>query len=826
MINCPNPSCESVNPEGAKVCQVCQSALPHYYLWGVGELVGTLRPGTLLNQRYLLKHDSVFLDTKPGLIPDSLPELPKFLQPYLHLSVYPLHVPRPYAVMRTPDEDYVLMLESSALAMAGPAGMPTGKVPSLLPELSTCWPDAPPLKQLNWLWQIAQLWEACLTQDVATTLLAPSLIRVDGSIVRLLALISALDDPAAGGLAVPSAAGRDTSSQASALRPTLMDLARQWQPLAETAHSAVSAFLQRLCERLERQQLTAEQLTECLSQAMTVCSQRQQVSYDLAVFTDQGPTRKRNEDACYPPGGTHQALTSEVTKAAPQLLIVCDGIGGHQGGDVASKLAIATIEARLSPILQTDDVELTATEVAFAIEAAICAANDEISAQNDQAQRQARDRMGTTLVLALIKGADVYIAHLGDSRAYRVSQHNCQQVTLDDDVASRQVRLGSNLYREVLVQPGSGSLIQALGMGSSQSLHPTVQRFVVDQSCVFLLCSDGLSDGDRVEQFWQQLLQPLVTTDDLPVGSVAKVGQHLVDLANKYNGHDNVTVGLLRAQVVSASERIVPRDLVSTATRLDVTFAEGETTLLDDSTQPLQPRPQTQLMSSSETSPTAERSRTGSANDAKAGSAKLGKRLPLLALALLLLAVAGGILYFLFPGVSSRSRSLVVNSSPQSVSPDAPSATSETAVRTPADLAVGSYARIRQSQVPQPSDTDGGGFAPLALYPDPAARSSPNAIAGTIPTGAIVRVVSKQTADDQAQWVQLQLCSIPSGESLSDVPVETVTGGGVNQPETTQTDQPLLLAPGSEGWIVESEVAAVAEQIQSLEPTQRGSCQS
>ncbi len=124
--------------------------------------------------------------------------------------------------------------------------------------------------------------------------------------------------------------------------------------------------------------------------------------------------------------------------------------------------------------------------------------------------------MGTTLVLALVRGAEVYIAHLGDSRAYRISQQNCQQVTLNDDVASRQVRLGGSLYREVF-KPGSGSLIQALGMGSSQALRPTVQRFVLDQSCVFLLCSDGLSDGDRVEQFWQSAILPLITGNSTTV---------------------------------------------------------------------------------------------------------------------------------------------------------------------------------------------------------------------------------------------------------------------------------------------------------------------
>ncbi len=838
MINCPNPSCKTVNSEGAKVCQVCQSALPHYYLWGVGELVGTLRVGTLLNQRYLLRHDHIFLDTKPGLVPESLPDLPDFLQPYLHLSTYPLHLPRPYAVMKTPDEDYVLMLESSALAMTARADDPTGKVPSILPRLTSGWPDAPPLRQLSWLWQIAQLWDACQSEGVEATLLDASLLRVDGSIVRLLALSSSLAD----GVSSPQELGNQQ-------RPTLVGLARQWQPLAETAHPAVRAFLERLCDRLERQQLTAEQLAGHLSEAITVCAQDQDVSYDLAVFTDQGPTRKRNEDACYPAGGTSKTLTSEAAKAAPQLLIVCDGIGGHQGGDVASKLAIATIESHLRPILASSEAELSATELSatdlsLAIETAICAANDEISAQNDQAQRQARDRMGTTLVLALIQGADVYIAHLGDSRAYRISQQNCQQVTLDDDVASRQVRLGGSLYREVLVQPGSGSLIQALGMGSSQSLRPTVQRFVIDQDCLFLLCSDGLSDGDRVEQLWQPVLHPLVATTGLAADSVTKVGQHLVDLANKYNGHDNVTVGLLRAQVVSASERIVPRELAnvpadihSTAVGSATALDEGETSRPQSNNQTSQRRPQTQLMA-----PAGERPDTRldqpliHKSESKADRAKPGGRVPWAALALLFLVAVGGIFYFLLPSLRGQLRSPVANN-PDVSAPDEPSVpASEAAAGAPASLDVRSYARIRQSQTSASEEPEangssvGGGFSPLVLYLAPEASTSADAIAGTIPTGAIVQVLKKQTADDQALWIQFKLCSIPSGESLSDLPSETDSIGGEasppNLPQPPLNDQPQILPPGSTGWITASKAAAVSQQIQNLETTQQGSCQS
>lgn len=841
MINCPNPSCKTANPEGNDTCQVCQSAIPHRYLWGVGALVETLKPGALLNGRYLLKRDHIFLDTQPGLVPESLLEVPDFLLPYLHLSAYPLHMPRPYAVMQTPDRDYVVLLESSALATATKAD----EIPTQLPTLSESWIEAPPLRQLSWLWQIAYLWDAFQAEQVAATLLDESFLRVDRSILRLRELSS----PSTGERVVQAI------TKSAPKQPTLLDLSRSWQPLVERAHQAVRVFLDRICEQIDRRQLNAEQLTEQLSQAISMCALGQVVGYDMAVYTDQGPTRKRNEDACYPKSGTIQTLTSEQTKTEPQLLIVCDGIGGHQGGDVASKLAIATIESRLQPLLSADSIERTSTEIMLAIEAAICAANDEISAQNDQAQRQARDRMGTTLVLALVQGANVYIAHLGDSRAYRVAEYNCQQVTLDDDVACRQVRLGGSLYREVLTQPGSGSLIQALGMSSSQTLRPTVQRFVMDESCVFLLCSDGLSDSDRVEQFWQQVLRPLAL-ENASGQSTAAVGKQLVDLANKYNGHDNVTVGLLTAQVIRASERRVPKNLASlgvggSMTGRDAAIAgranRGTTKIVqaqpgesraDLATPELQsgetsgnPSISAGREAASESAPTSLRKPAVTPSDSSSGQAKkIG------AIVALLAALAGG-LYFLFPGLSWRftaglnepgdTSSAVVE--PSSRGAIGEGSTPGGVARSPADIQVGTYLRVLPNlpNRADPNRTDADGqIEPLRLYPNPTISNKDLAV--TVPTGSIARVV-EQATEGSTEWVRLTLCSIPSGASLADVPAETDTPLAPSapiDPEALGSDQPLPLDAGNQAWVVKSTIANVSESIKDLQPTQQGSCGS
>jgi len=183
-------------------------------------------------------------------------------------------------------------------------------------------------------------------------------------------------------------------------------------------------------------------------------------------------------------------LTPAPENAKPTaLVVVCDGIGGHEGGNIASNLAIAIVQQRLQTALLAaaldDPVALTLELKRTAI-----AANDTIVQRNDTEHRHDRQRMGTTLVMALGRNHELYLTHVGDSRAYRITRTGYHQVTLDDDLASREVRMGYGLYRDALQQPSSGSLVQALGMNASM-LHPTVQRFFLDEECLFLLCSDG-----------------------------------------------------------------------------------------------------------------------------------------------------------------------------------------------------------------------------------------------------------------------------------------------------------------------------------------------
>jgi protein phosphatase len=386
-------------------------------------------------------------------------------------------------------------------------------------ELTTAWGDATSMRQLNWLWQIAHLWQPLASEGVASSLLDSDVLRVEGSLVRLLELRF----------------DADTS-------PELPELGKFWQQLIGNAKPAITEFIDRLSLSLIDGEIhSSEQLITVLDRGLAGLGRSQTPTIKIITKTDTGPSRQRNEDACSPPSGTLISKPPQPTA----LAIVCDGIGGHDGGNVASNLAIETIQQQVQQLTKVPYDHIDPSLLLNDLEKAVAMANDKISQRNDTENRQGRQRMGTTLVMALPVAHEMYITHVGDSRAYWITRQGCYQVTLDDDVASREVRLGYAIYREAIQQSAAGSLVQALGMGPSSSLHPTSGRFMLDEDAVFLLTSDGLSDFDRVEEYWETEILPLLLGET----NITNVAERLVEIANTKNGHDNVTVALVHYQV-------------------------------------------------------------------------------------------------------------------------------------------------------------------------------------------------------------------------------------------------------------------------------------
>ncbi len=280
-LYCPNEQCQAPNPLTHKFCQRCSTPLPKRYLWVLGENRNVGSPGDILAERYLVINQSVVLDTAPGIVPQT-PELDNFpaIRAYLRLISYRIHIPQVYGVLPVingQSDQEIFLLEKAPLQVDS-----TGLKVELCPELTADWHHATSLRQINWLWQIANLWEPLLSEGVAGSLLDSDVLRVEGSLVRLKSL--RLD---------------------ASTTPKLSQLGEFWQQLAIGAKPAIAEFVQQISQALIQQKINSpEQLIAVLDQGIADLVRSQTPTIKIFTKTDTGPVRQRNEDACYPPVAT------------------------------------------------------------------------------------------------------------------------------------------------------------------------------------------------------------------------------------------------------------------------------------------------------------------------------------------------------------------------------------------------------------------------------------------------------------------------------------------------------------------------------------------
>jgi protein phosphatase len=273
----------------------------------------------------------------------------------------------------------------------------------------------------------------------------------------------------------------------------------------------------------------------------TIVLSMQLSSLEDAGRTDVGRQRRHNEDYF---GIQTKINKQELPKSrvlqARGLYILCDGMGGHAGGEIASELAVSTLqkyfqEHWISSQLPTED----------SIREAVYLANQAIYSLNIQESRSGVGRMGTTLVMLLVQDTHGAIAHVGDSRLYRLTRkRGLEQVTVDHEVGQREIARGVEASI-AYARPDAYQLTQALGPRDEHSINPSVEFFDINEDTLLLLASDGLSDNDLLEINWQTHLEPLLSS-----GANLELGvTNLIDLANQHNGHDNITAVLIRAKV-------------------------------------------------------------------------------------------------------------------------------------------------------------------------------------------------------------------------------------------------------------------------------------
>jgi PPM family protein phosphatase len=259
---------------------------------------------------------------------------------------------------------------------------------------------------------------------------------------------------------------------------------------------------------------------------------------EFGVRSDTGRVRENNEDSF--------CLAPELN-----LFVLSDGMGGQASGEVASRLAVETVvqhcrEAAANPSLafrgaKIDGVSEATNRLASAIRLANAAIRDQAQKSKD------REGMGATIVAVQFDGERMSLAHVGDSRAYRVRNGEIEQLTQDHSFVADQVRKGTMTPQEAERSQLQSVLLRALGQDAEVEVDVT-EELVMDDDTL-LLCSDGLTR----ELSDTQIAAVLGDTDD-----EREAAGRLVELANQAGGGDNVTAIVLRSSLkpVGAFARI------------------------------------------------------------------------------------------------------------------------------------------------------------------------------------------------------------------------------------------------------------------------------
>ena len=253
------------------------------------------------------------------------------------------------------------------------------------------------------------------------------------------------------------------------------------------------------------------------------------LTLEISGLTDAGIVRDHNEDA--------------IGSAADiGLVILADGMGGHNAGEIASEMAVSSIVDALHNSIPhthtaTIDEESGFSHGTLLIHDAIQKANREIhEAANDQPHCQG---MGTTLVAALYYEDRVTVANVGDSRLYRVRSNQLEQVTTDHTLLQELVDRGFYTKEEAEASLNRNVITRALG--TEPTVQVDLQEEIILPGDLYLLCSDGLNDMISDEK--------ILTTLRMFGGNLDKIGEELIRQANAAGGRDNVSVILVRPKI-------------------------------------------------------------------------------------------------------------------------------------------------------------------------------------------------------------------------------------------------------------------------------------
>ncbi|MBX3080069.1 MAG: Stp1/IreP family PP2C-type Ser/Thr phosphatase [Anaerolineae bacterium] len=248
---------------------------------------------------------------------------------------------------------------------------------------------------------------------------------------------------------------------------------------------------------------------------------------DVGWSIDKGVTRDNNEDSL---AAVTVNQASESVSQTVGVYAVADGMGGHDMGEVASKLAVRTaIRHLVSDITETDEA-LPETYREW-LERAVMVANQVVRKTGAEEHKN----LGTTLVMAVVVGNAAHIANVGDSRAYLISPTGIRQITHDHSMVQVLVDSGRITPEEAAKHPMKNVLTQAIG--SDDEINIELFNETLDDDESILLCSDGLW-----ETLGDEEILSIVRTADSPSAAC----QTLIDSCNAKGAKDNIAAVLVR----------------------------------------------------------------------------------------------------------------------------------------------------------------------------------------------------------------------------------------------------------------------------------------
>jgi len=270
-----------------------------------------------------------------------------------------------------------------------------------------------------------------------------------------------------------------------------------------------------------------------------------------ATLTDAGRARDTNEDRVW-------AQVYTPSQGVPLgLFVVCDGMGGHLGGEFASQLAIEAIKQALAGLFSPKDPRATVmlsqaeleaeqasahltrrsagSEIEAQVQRAVQKANSVVYTYARQKPHQAGDA-GTTVTLALVQGRRAVIANVGDSRTYLLRDQKLQQITQDHSLVASLAAAGQIQPEEIYIHPQRNMIYRSLGQKGQVQLDIFVE--LLKPGDYLLLCSDG---------FWEMVHDPVIIARLVENASdPAQACQNLVEAANAAGGEDNIGVVVVK----------------------------------------------------------------------------------------------------------------------------------------------------------------------------------------------------------------------------------------------------------------------------------------